>query len=471
MSIPVKNLKGPKGYPIVGMGPKMDLPNLHNQIQGWTKDYGDIFKLDLGLVKMTVVTRPAIIQHILKNRPHQFIRMGKLDKVLQEQDVLGVFNAERDDWKVHRKMVAKGLDVKHQQHFFPWMKHTTEVLMNKWKKQISQNERFDVQQDFLRYTVDVTTNLAFGYKMNTLEEEGGAIQEHLARIFPTIFNRINAPIPWYKLRRSKTDKEFDISIKVINEFLDDLIAKATIRLIENPEKKESPENFLEAILVDLETEDNFSNQDVRSNLITILMAGEDTTAHTLAWALFILNDHPEVVEKLRKEADEILGDNTILQDYSDLPKLKYTEAVINEVMRLKPIAPIFLFEPTEDVEIEGFSFPKGSRILTQNRAGALQDENFTDAEKFIPERWIKAHPGCPVHNVKAFIPFGAGPRYCPGANLAITEMKLVLSMLTKNFNFKMLTDKEKVKEIMAFTMMASEFEVNLGNREKPRGTR
>lgn len=104
-----------------------------------------------------------------------------------------------------------------------------------------------------------------------------------------------------------------------------------------------------------------------------------------------------------------------------------------------------------------------SLLLVQSRYAAMLEENFSDAKDFKPSRWLRESK-CPVHNNESYIPFGGGPRFCPGKNLAILEIRLVLSMLLKNFDIEMITPHMDVKEIMAFTMMASDFKVKLTNR-------
>ncbi len=464
MAIAFKDLKGPKGLPVIGSLHKIELGNMHNQLEGWSDEFGPVYKLILGPSKLTVITDPAIIQEILKERPHTFRRMAKMDDVLSEAGVNGVFNAEGEKWKSHRRIVNKGLDVKHQQQFYPEIMVSLERLFNKWNK--SENASIDIQQDLLRFTVDVTTSLAFGYKMNTLEEDGDVIQEHLEKIFPTIFKRINAPIPIWRYLRSKKDKEFDHAVVEINKFIDELIKDGEERLIAQPELREKPTNFLESLLVAAEEEENITNDDVRGNLMTILMAGEDTTAHTLAWTIYLLADHPDIQDKLHQEAVKVLESEDWLSTYSKHSSLIYTEAVALETMRLKPVAPLLLSEPLEDVVVEGYLFKKGARLLTQSRYAGIQDDHFGNPNDFLPERWIKEEQGkCPMgHDTKAYIPFGAGPRFCPGKNLAMLELKLVLSMLMKNFKVEMTGPKEEVSEIMAFTMMPSEYSVKLVKR-------
>lgn len=463
MALRLKDLPGPKGYPIVGNIPKVDLPNLHCQIEQWAEEFGDVYKLDLGIATQTVITRPSLIQAICADRPDGFVRATKMDRILREGKVHGVFNAEGEEWRVHRSVVAKGLDVRHQQQFFPQLVKTVNVLLNKWSKDADEGNVIDIQKDFLRFTVDVTSSLAFGFEMNTLEQEGGVIQDHMEKIFPKIFYRINAAIPWYKVIKSKSDREFEKAIEEMDKLVNQFIEDANKKLAANPELREHPSNLIEAIIVASETEETIGPKEIRGNLLTLLMAGEDTTAHTLTWLVFLLTHLPDVQAEIRKEVDSVLNDNQIVIDYKLNNDLKYIEGAALESLRFKPVAPIILHEAIRDVEIEGIQFVKGQKILTQYRVAALKDEFFSNAKDFKPERWLKASQ-CPVHNTDAFTPFGAGPRYCPGRNLAILEIRNVIAMLFKNFNIELVSSDDEVKEVMAFTMMASELRVKLSRR-------
>lgn len=466
MSITYKELPGPKGLPLIGNLHEITFTDLHNHFEKWANEYGNVYKVKLGPSNITVVTKPEIIQEILKARPKEFIRMQKMDKILRAEGVHGVFNAEGEEWKIHRRIIAKGLDVKHQQQFFPSMLTVVERLYKKMGVISDSNESYCIQEDLLRFTVDVTTTLAFGIEMNTLEQEGGVIQEHLDKLFPMIFKRINEPFPLYKIYKTKKDREFDKAVKEVDKLIDVFIQTGRERLKNHPELNENPSNLLESIILAAEEENVFEDKDIKGNLLTLLMAGEDTTAHSLAWAVYFLGQYPKVQEKLHQEAAQILAHESFLTSYSKLSELPYTEAVINESIRLKPVAPLLIFQPTKDVEIENYIFKKGSRVFTQFRLGSTSDTYFTNAQSFMPERWLKDHSvaKCPMHNLDAYTPFGSGPRFCPGKNLAMLEMKLILTMLMKNFTIEMVTPIDQIHEIMAFTMTASKFEIKLKRR-------
>jgi cytochrome P450 len=455
------SLSGPKSLPVLGNIHQITVSKLHQDLEAWAKEFGLIYKLQLGPSKLIVITDPKIIQEVLRARPNTFRRMEKMDNIMQAEGVYGVFNAEGEEWGIHRKLVAQGLDIKHQQQYFPAILKSTERLFTKWNKLAKSNTSFDVQKDLMRFTVDVTTSLAFGYEMNTIEKGEDVIQNHLEKIFPVIFQRINAPIPFWKIYKTKKDKEFDKALIEINKLIDEFIAKGKEKLIQNPILKEQSSNLLEAILVAAEEDKKIDNIAIRGNLLTILMAGEDTTAHTVAWMIYYLSIYPEYQEKIREEVEGLLNGN-IIADYNALGNLKFLEAFTNETMRMKPVAPLLLFEPLEDVEVKGYAFKKGRRLLVESRYATMLDENFTNAGEFKPERWLKENR-CPYseHNIKAFIPFGSGPRFCPGKNLAILEIKMIIAMLVGNFEVELSTPSKEIEEVMAFTMMASVFDIKL----------
>ncbi len=464
MPICSAKLPGPKGIPLLGNLLQVKSDTIHNDIQKWGEEFGDVFKFRLGHIQLIGILDYEIIAEILKERPDLFIRQQKMGNILKDAGAHGLFTAEGDEWKLQRKIITKGLDVKHQQTFFPSILTSTERLFNKWEKAASLSGEANIQQDLFRFTVDVTTSLAFGIDMNTQEQSGSVIQDHMEKIFPTIFKRINSPIPFHKLLRTKVDKEFDKACEAIQMIVNDFVSDGKKRIIENPNLKDSPENMLDAILIAADEEGGMENKDVTGNLLTILLAGEDTTSHSLAWAASILIERPDIQEKCFQEVNTILGDKPFMDSFSLHTEMKYTEAVIMEAMRLKPVAPIMLFEPLEDTVIKGYEFKKGERLLTHMRSSYTRDENFSKASEMIPERWMKKGSPCPHHNTNAFTPFGSGPRFCPGRNLAMLEMKMVLSMLIKNFKISAKTPQEDIKEIMAFTMMPSNFEVKIQKR-------
>ncbi|MEO5996072.1 MAG: cytochrome P450 [Chitinophagaceae bacterium] len=465
-TISINELPGPAGLPLLGNVLQLPTEKLHRVFAKWSDQYGPIYKIKLGIIPIVVITAPESVQHVLKNRPDKFRRLGKMDFIIREVGISGVFNAEGEEWKQQRKVVTQALNLQHIKSFFPLLVTITEKFLARWNRLSSENSLLEVKSELTRYTVDNTSLLAFGYNMNTIEKDKDIIQEHLKNIFPAIFNRISLPVPYWRYLKLPADKKLEKSLAFINKFMQGIVDKTREEMAQNPELDMQPTNFLQAVIAASDPENPVSNEEIIGNVLTMLLAGEDTTAHTIAWVLYFMHLYPEVQQKMQQEADRILGNENTLKEYDDIAKLTYIEAVTFESMRFKPVAPVLYFDTLEDVAIEGVQLPKGTAVFLQTNYEVTKETNFSNADKFMPERWMAG--GCPVfkvHDERAFIPFGAGPRFCPGYHLAMVEIKTVLSMICKHFTVVMQTRPEDVKEILAFTMMPSEFVIRLERRK------
>jgi cytochrome P450 len=196
----------------------------------------------------------------------------------------------------------------------------------------------------------------------------------------------------------------------------------------------------------------------------MLLAGEDTTAHSLAWLISQLSRHPDAYLRMREEMDAVIKEDALPACHEQLGEMPYTEACISESMRLHPVAPLIGAEAINDITVADVAVPKGTVIIMMTRVGAMKDDNFTDAAAFRPERWLQ--PAGQGNSKKVSIPFGSGPRLCPGRFLAIQEMKMALCMLVKNFDIEGLDtpDGEAPRERLAFTMAPVGLRIRLRRR-------
>lgn len=450
----LSQLPGPKGLPILGNLLQIDLQKLHLILEEWSDSYGDIYKFKIANKTVVAISDSALIQNILRDRPETYRRVSSIERISRELGIHGVLSAEGEQWQRQRHLTMQAFKPEYLRRFFPDMRKITERLKNRWSKIAGTGQSIDVQRDWVRFTVDITTNLAFGYDINLLEEEGDDFQRHLEKLLPVFNRRANAPFPYWHFFKLPSDRAMEKSLAVIKEKIGAFVQQTRQRLEQQPEIAVQPANFLEALLLAHdEASASFSAEEIQGNIITILLAGEDTTAHTLTWLLYLLAGHPEVQHKMQQEADTVLGAETTPPDISTIEKLNYIEAVAHETLRLKSVAPLMFIEPNRDVELAGITIPKGTFLMMVNRYGALQEENFTDAHEFKPERWLESNPAECAHNRNASIPFGAGPRFCPGRNLALLEIKMAMAMLCKNFSITRVESDLPVNEIFSFTMM------------------
>ncbi|MBX9609130.1 MAG: cytochrome P450 [Gammaproteobacteria bacterium] len=462
----IADMPAPKGLPLFGNLFEIDLNHFHQVLERWADQLGPVYSFAIGPRRMVALADPEAMKRMFRERPDTFRRTRRLADALAEMRFTGVFSAEGETWRRQRKLVAMALNTAHLKSFYPSMRTTTERLLARWQRAARDGADVDLCADLMRYTVDVTTQLAFGIDFNTLETEGPVIQQKLDKVFPVLNSRINAVFPYWRHFRLPRDRQLDAALADIQVRVNAIIADVRARMAADPALYEAPTNFLEAIIAAKEAEGiEFSDDDIYGNVCTLLLAGEDTTANTIAWAVNFFIEQPALFARARAEADAVLGDSPVATDVDKAGDLPFIEAFYNETMRLKPVAPINAMEPLEDVELMGYRIPRGTVIMMLTRHMATDEARFGHAKTFDPDRWLREAPvaGCP-HDTSAYVPFGTGPRFCPGRNLALLEIRTVLSMLCRNFDVRLAPGTPPVEEHLAFTMMPRNLTVRLTAR-------
>jgi cytochrome P450 len=463
----IADLPGPRQLPLIGNLHQMDTARMHRAMEAWSEQYGPYFRFRVGARHLLGVADPAAIGAILRDRPAGFRRTRLLERTFREMGVGGVFAANGDAWRAQRKMVMAAFDTRHVKTYFPFLAKVTARFYRRWRELARRGIEFDLQADLMRYTVDVVSGLAFGVDLNTIESDGDTIQTHLNHVFPMLNRRLTAPVQYWRWVRLPADRKLDRHLAILNRTVAELIAKARERLARNPELRESPSNLMEAMLVERESPGtNLTDFDVASNVVTMLLAGEDTTANTLAWLIYLVSQHRAVTQRLAQEAREVLGDLRYAERLDLASALPFTAASAHETMRLKPVAPIILLEAEAPKVIGDIAVPAGTVVAALMRRGSMDGRHFERPETFEPARWLAGEGGTNTSRERISMPFGAGPRICPGRNLALLEMSLVTSMLFRNFQIASLRtqDGRPVQESLAFTMSPSRLLITLAPR-------
>jgi cytochrome P450 len=184
---------------------------------------------------------------------------------------------------------------------------------------------------------------------------------------------------------------------------------------------------------DEETGESMSDKQIRDETMTLFLAGHETTAIALSWALYLLSKNPAVLRKLEREVDDALGTRT--PGFDDLKHLEYTRMVVEETLRLYPPAWIVGRTALEDDEIGGYFIPKGSIVAMSPYLVHRHPKFWTNPEGFDPERF-SAQQSAGRHKY-AYVPFGAGPRICIGNTFALMEAQLCLAMMVRRFRFEL----------------------------------
>jgi len=466
----IAELPGPRGLPVLGNLLQVRRSTIHQDVERWSREHGPYFRFSLGGRQLLGVADHEALHALLRDRPEGFRRTRLLESIGNEMGLKrGVFGANGEAWKRQRRMVMAGFDPSHVKAYFPSLLKVTQRLRGRWQTAARSGSAIDLQADLMRFTVDAIAGLAFGTDINTLESDADVIQRHLDKIFPAFFKRLFSFFPTWRYVRSAADRELARSIEAVNLQIDVFIQQARARLQADPARREHPPNLLEAMIVSAGAGDAavVSDEEVAGNVMTMLLAGEDTTANTLAWMIYLLQRHPEALQRAQAEVRSLAPDAGGFTS-EQMASLDFLEACAHETMRLKPVAPFQVTEALRETVIADIRIPAGTMVWCVMRGDTMQERYFPNAESFEPQRWLATGaPGEAANSAKRVsIPFGAGPRVCPGRYLALLEIKMAAAMLLAHFDIESVTTPSgaEAAELMSFTMTPVGLQMRLRER-------
>lgn len=450
----IANLPGPRGWPLFGNSFQVRRSQIHRDVERWAAEHGPLFRVKFGPRPIVCVSDHEIVSALLRDRPDGFRRSTVLERIGKEMGLKpGLFGANGDAWRRQRRMVMAAFDPGHVRAYFPSLLKVSMRLRGRWQRAVRAGSAIELQPELMRFTVDAISGLAFGADVNTLESDDEIIQRHLDKIFPALFRRVFSIVPTWRYWRSAADRELEHSVAEVNAAIAGFIADARARLAD-PMRRAQPQNLLEAMVVAAES-DAVTDAEVSGNVLTMLLAGEDTTANTLAWLIHLLHAHPEALQRARDEVRSVAGGlDTFTPER--INALDYVEACLNEAMRLKPVAPFQVLEALRDTTIGDLRVPKDTVVWCVMRHDSVSERHFPDPQAFRPERWLGEGAAASGASAKRIsMPFGGGPRVCPGRYLALLEMKLVTATLLAHFDIERVdaSGADAPAERMAFTMM------------------
>jgi cytochrome P450 len=465
----LRDLPAPPGeWPVLGHLTRVKPLVAHRQLEDWGRALGMPYRLQLGPTPVVVLDDVELYHRVVRERPQRWIRNGRILPVSREMGLDGLFSVEGDEWEVQRRLIMQSLNASHFRGFFPTLRAVTQRLHRRWYRAAKRGETLEMGDELMRYTVDVTSALAFGEDPNTIERDGDRIQQHLAAIFPMLMKRVLLPWPVWHWLKLPADRRLERDLAAVHAYVGEVIERARTRRRDEPRAPgEPPRHVLEAMLDACDAPGSeFTQAMVHANVLTLLLAGEDTTAHSLAWTLPFIAADPARQARLNGEAVAALGDAAVAPSLDVVRELDAFEALATEATRLRPVVAFLILDAIGDERLGDLAVPAGTRLIFLMRPQATNPAHFADPRDFRPERWaVPAARGDRAHEPRAHNQFGAGPRVCPGRHLAAVEMRLVLSMLLRHFEIELACDPSDIDEVCAFTVMPSRMPVRLRLRD------
>ncbi|HVZ43402.1 MAG TPA: cytochrome P450 [Ramlibacter sp.] len=461
-----KDVPGPRGWPLVGNAFQIDRKHLHLQLEEWARQYGSVFAFSIGRRRFLVITNPEAAAKVLRARPDGFGRQRRLEQVAREFGFVGLFTVGGETWKRHRPMVMASFDPAHIKAFFPTLVTVTERLAGRWRVACASGRTIDLHADLMRFTVDVTAAITFGEDVNTIEAGEEAIQAHMECVLPALARRVLSPFDPPRWWKTRAQRELRGHIDALQAAVQSFIAKARDRMEADPTLRERPQNMIQAMVARRDATTDVTDEDISGNALMMLLAAKDTTANTLTWLMWMLARNPTARASAVREAREVLAGAVCPTTPEQLARLDWIEACANEAMRLKPVVPSISNEVLQPCVVEGVQLEPGMTVLCLLRPAAVSEANFAAAREFRPERWLAGIGGSQqgLNSAKRVaMPFGAGPRTCPGRYLALSEIKMAAAMLLANFDIDWVAPPGggEPEEVLAITMAPSGMEMRV----------
>ena len=401
--------------------------------------YGKIFRLSFGPKNFVVISDADLARHILLTNANNYTK-GLLSEILDFVMGQGLIPADGEVWRVRRRAVVPALHKKYitamTEMFGDCALHGSAML----QKASDAGEAVEMENFFSRLGLDIIGKAVFNYDFDSLTTDDPVIKAVYTTLREAEY-RSTYPIPYWNFPPLRAlvprQRECTAALQIISDTLDELIAKCK-KLVED-EDQEFVEEFLSradpSILHFLVASgDDITSKQMRDDLMTLLIAGHETTAAVLTWTFHLIVDRPDVIAKIRAEVDAVLGDRK--PTVEDMRALKYTTRVINESMRLYPQPPVLIRRAINDDVLGGYKLEAGADIFISVWNLHHNPDYWPNAEVFDPERFSLDGPiPNEVTEEYRYMPFGGGKRKCIGDQFALFESIVGVSMLVRRFDF------------------------------------
>jgi cytochrome P450 len=398
------------------------------------RQYGNVVYFRFLTAPACLINDPAGIEHVLVTHSRNFTKSmdyRALSRVLGQ----GLLTSEGEFWKRQRRLVQPAFFRDRILSYGGLMTSYTARLMETWQ----DGEVRDVHHDMLRVTLEIAARSLFNVEIEgdagTIGRALTVVMDQMPKLAGFAFLPDWVPVPGLgAFRRALAD---------LDHIVFGIIRKRRA-------SGEHPGDLLD-MLLDARDENGagMSDLQLRDEVMTLLLAGHETTANTLSWTLYLLAQNPERQARLEAEVRTVLCGGAA--EAAGLDRLPYLQMTLMEAQRLYPPAWAIGRKALQDFEVSGFRIPAGTNVVVSQWVLHRDPQFYPDPERFDPERWREESAGRRTLPKFVYLPFGAGPRACVGASLALTESALVLATLMQRFRFS-LASAEPVKAFPSVTL-------------------
>jgi cytochrome P450 len=394
-------------------------------LQSLARDYGDVVRFRFYLYPIYFINHPDAIKRVLQDN-HRNYNKDVIDyRLLRRLGGNGLIVNDGASWLRQRRLMQPAFHRQRIEAFGTLMTTATRAMLASWEQPAKDGAALDVAEEMMHLTLRIVAEALFSTDMNAEIERFGQAFRLLNAAFLQLFYEpwrllpgLTAS-PWRRLRAAR---------RTLNAVGTQVIAQRRQQLVDKGD-------LLSMLLLarDEETDQGMDDRQINAEVLTLLLAGHETTALALTWTWYLLDTHPEVERRLHESLTAVLGGRVPTVD--DLPHLPYLRMVLEEALRLYPPAWSFLRNAVAADTLGGYRIPTKAMVLispyTMHRHPTFWEQPQTfDPERFAPER-AASRPRF------AYLPFGGGPRQCIGTTFAQTEAQLVLATVAQRYRLRM----------------------------------
>jgi cytochrome P450 len=426
---------GPRGWPILGMLPAVRRDPLGVFMQAALR-FGEVVYFKIGPRRSYLITNPDDVRHVLQDNARNFHKSPLYDK-LRTFLGNGLLTSEDDFWLRQRRIAQPAFHRQRLAALSAGMVDAARDAAARWEPFASAGRPVDVDEEMMRITRTVVLRTLLGADLGpftpSIDHAWTVVNQHIGESFWSVgFDTLPTP----KYRR------FQAARTVLRGAVDHVISTRR----RHPTDSDDLLSMLMSAR-DEESGEVMTDEQLRVEVMTFLLAGQETTSLALAWTWYLLGQHPTVRERLETEIDAALGGKP--PEYADLAKLPYLRMVIDESMRLYPPAWGLSREALHDDRLGGFRLPRGWLALVIPYVLHRLPAFWSDPARFDPERFSPERSATRPKFV--YLPFGAGPRQCIGNQFALIESQLILATLAQAYRLHV-TPEHKVEPWALITL-------------------
>jgi cytochrome P450 len=379
---------------------------------------GDLVRVDLGPMPMYFVTNAKLAYEVMVTKARSFHK-GRFFDRLKALVGDGIATSDGETHRTHRRLMQPMFHKQRIAEYGELMSRRAAAMSDSWQ----DGETIAVEKVMTEFVVNTLAAAMFSTDLGAPAAE--AVRRNVPIIIENLLFRTVSP-PFLDHVPIPPNRRFDKATKELLRVIDEVVAAS--RKAGDEDGRDLLTTLLSAR--DADTNEALTDEEVRNELGTILFAGTETTASTLAWCLYEIAQHPDIEERVLAEIHEVVGDRPVAFD--DVAELKYVRRVMDEVNRLHSVT-LLMRRAIEPVELGGVDLPVGTEIAFSLYALHQDPRVFPDAERFDPDRWLPERSEDLPR--EAFLPFGAGARKCIGDAFSWTEIIITLATVLRQWKF------------------------------------